>query len=86
MFNPYSELQVLYFTLCISYQLPFSVVLLRRLQLSLYLLDMLFMNVVRLSLKHGSKGIRVDGAVELPIRVGMTQSNLDKGHDLLMEV
>ncbi|KAF8855369.1 subtilisin-like protein [Acephala macrosclerotiorum] len=29
---------------------------------------------------------RVDGTAELPIRIGMTQSNLDKGHDLLMEV
>ncbi|KAH7354976.1 putative alkaline serine protease AorO [Rhexocercosporidium sp. MPI-PUGE-AT-0058] len=29
---------------------------------------------------------RVDADVELPVRIGMTQSNLDKGHDLLMEV
>ncbi|KAL5329892.1 hypothetical protein ACEPPN_003412 [Leptodophora sp. 'Broadleaf-Isolate-01'] len=29
---------------------------------------------------------RVDANVELPVRIGMTQSNLDKGHDLLMEV
>lgn len=29
---------------------------------------------------------RVDAATELPVRIGMTQSNLDKGHDLLMEV
>lgn len=29
---------------------------------------------------------RIDGAIELPIRIGMTQSNLDKGHDLLLEV
>ncbi|KUJ16192.1 subtilisin-like protein [Mollisia scopiformis] len=29
---------------------------------------------------------RIDGAAILPIRIGMTQSNLDKGHDLLMEV
>jgi tripeptidyl-peptidase I len=27
----------------------------------------------------------LDGAAELPVRIGMTQSNLDKGHDLLME-
>jgi tripeptidyl-peptidase-1 len=25
---------------------------------------------------------RLDGAAELPVRIGMTQSNLDKGHDL----
>ncbi|RDW69349.1 subtilisin-like protein [Coleophoma cylindrospora] len=29
---------------------------------------------------------RVDGSFILPVRIGMTQSNLDKGHDLLMEV
>lgn len=29
---------------------------------------------------------RLDATVELPVRIGMTQSNLDKGHDLLMEV
>jgi tripeptidyl-peptidase-1 len=29
---------------------------------------------------------RVDGSASLPVRIGMTQSNLDKGHDLLMEV
>lgn len=29
---------------------------------------------------------RVDGSAALPVRIGMTQSNLDKGHDLLMEV
>jgi tripeptidyl-peptidase-1 len=29
---------------------------------------------------------RVEAAAELPVRIGMTQSNLDKGHDLLMEV
>jgi len=29
---------------------------------------------------------RLDAALELPVRIGMTQSNLDKGHDLLMEV
>jgi tripeptidyl-peptidase-1 len=29
---------------------------------------------------------RLDGAAQLPVRIGMTQSNLDKGHDLLMEV
>lgn len=32
------------------------------------------------------KRSRVDAAVELPVRIGMTQSNLAKGHDLLMEV
>jgi tripeptidyl-peptidase-1 len=29
---------------------------------------------------------RLAATVELPVRIGMTQSNLDKGHDLLMEV
>lgn len=29
---------------------------------------------------------RVHSDVKLPIRIGMTQTNLDKGHDLLMEV
>ncbi len=29
---------------------------------------------------------RLDTTVELPVRIGLTQSNLDKGHDLLMEV
>jgi tripeptidyl-peptidase-1 len=29
---------------------------------------------------------RVDARAELPVRIGMTQSNLDKGRDLLMEV
>lgn len=29
---------------------------------------------------------RLDATVELPVRIGMTQSNLDRGHDLLMEV
>ncbi|KAK0119805.1 Tripeptidyl-peptidase sed1 [Cadophora gregata] len=32
------------------------------------------------------KRSRVDANVELPVRIGMTQSNLDKGHDLLMDV
>lgn len=29
---------------------------------------------------------RVEASAELPVRIGMTQSNLEKGHDLLMEV
>lgn len=29
---------------------------------------------------------RLDAGIELPVRIGMTQSNLDKGHELLMEV
>lgn len=32
------------------------------------------------------KGDRVHGDVKLPVRIGLTQSNLDKGHDLLMSV
>jgi len=38
---------------------------------------------------HGKdwvKGDKVDGAAILPIRIGLTQTNLDDGHDLLMEV
>lgn len=27
---------------------------------------------------------RLDGSTLLPVRIGLTQSNLDKGHDLLM--
>lgn len=29
---------------------------------------------------------RLDARAKLPVRIGMTQRNLDKGHDLLMEV
>lgn len=29
---------------------------------------------------------RVDAAAKLPVRIGMTQSNLENGHDLLMDV
>ena len=29
---------------------------------------------------------RVHPDAEIPVRIGMTQSNLDRGHDLLMEV
>ena len=29
---------------------------------------------------------RLDARAELPVRIGMTQRNLDTGHDLLMEV
>lgn len=29
---------------------------------------------------------RLEPSAELPVRIGMTQRNLDKGHDLLMEV
>ncbi|TVY83605.1 Tripeptidyl-peptidase sed1 [Lachnellula suecica] len=36
--------------------------------------------------KAWAKRDRVDGSALLPVRIGMTQSNLDKGHDLLMEV
>jgi tripeptidyl-peptidase-1 len=28
----------------------------------------------------------VNGGIKLPMRIGLTQTNLDKGHDLLMEV
>jgi tripeptidyl-peptidase-1 len=36
--------------------------------------------------KSWIKRDRIDANVELPVRIGMTQSNLDKGHELLMEV
>jgi tripeptidyl-peptidase-1 len=29
---------------------------------------------------------RLDARAELPVRIGMTQRNLDRGHDMLMEV
>jgi len=32
------------------------------------------------------KVARIEGTAILPMRIGLTQSNLDKGHDLLMEV
>lgn len=36
--------------------------------------------------KSWIKRDRLDGNAKLPVRIGMKQSNLDKGHDLLMEV
>ena len=36
--------------------------------------------------KSWTKRNRVYGGVKLPMRIGLTQSNLDRGHDLLMEV
>jgi tripeptidyl-peptidase-1 len=32
------------------------------------------------------KVARIESSAILPMRIGLTQSNLDKGHDLLMEV
>lgn len=32
------------------------------------------------------KGARIESSAILPMRVGLTQSNLENGHDLLMEV
>ena len=32
------------------------------------------------------KRSKVSPEIKLPMRVGLTQSNLDRGHDLLMEV
>lgn len=32
------------------------------------------------------KGDRVHEDVKLPVRIGLTQSNLDKGHDTLMDM
>lgn len=33
-----------------------------------------------------TEGKRLDGSTMLPMRIGLTQSNLDYGHDLLMEM
>lgn len=32
------------------------------------------------------EGKKLDGNVSLPVRIGLTQSNLDYGHDLLMDL
>jgi tripeptidyl-peptidase-1 len=32
------------------------------------------------------EGKRLDGSTSLPVRIGLTQPNLDYGHDLLMEM
>lgn len=32
------------------------------------------------------KSKKLDGSTTLPVRIGLTQSNLDRGHDLLMEM
>ncbi len=36
--------------------------------------------------KAWQKRSRVEGTTRLPMRIGLTQGNLHKGHDLLMEV
>lgn len=36
--------------------------------------------------KAWTKHAPVDAAAELPVRIGLTQRNLDQGYDLLMEV
>jgi len=36
--------------------------------------------------KSWIKRDRLDADAELPVRIGMTQSNLERGHELLMEV
>lgn len=33
-----------------------------------------------------TEGKRLDGLTSLPVRIGLTQSNLDYGHDLLTEM
>ncbi|KAJ5666609.1 hypothetical protein N7462_011018 [Penicillium macrosclerotiorum] len=35
---------------------------------------------------YWAEGKRLDGSTTLPVRVGLTQSNLNHGHDLLMEI
>ena len=37
-------------------------------------------------LSNWVKVARIESSAILPMRIGLTQSNLDKGHDLLMEV
>jgi tripeptidyl-peptidase-1 len=32
------------------------------------------------------KGARIEASAVLPMRIGLAQNNLEKGHDLLMEV
>lgn len=32
------------------------------------------------------EGKRLDGSTSLPVRIGLTQNNLDAGHDMLMEM
>lgn len=32
------------------------------------------------------EGKKLDGKVSLPVRIGLTQSNLDYGHELLMDL
>jgi len=32
------------------------------------------------------KGARIEGSAVLPMRIGLTQTNLEKGYDYLMEV
>ncbi len=32
------------------------------------------------------KGARIEASAVLPMRIGLTQTNLEKGHDYLMEV
>ena len=33
-----------------------------------------------------NEGKRLDGSTSLPVRIGLTQSNLNRGHDLLMDM
>lgn len=35
---------------------------------------------------YWTEGKRLDGSTPLPVRIGLTQPNLDYGHDLLMEM
>lgn len=32
------------------------------------------------------QGLKPDGSIILPVRIGLTESNLQRGHDILMEV
>lgn len=36
--------------------------------------------------KAWTEGQKLDGNVSLPVRIGLTQSNLDYGHELLMNL
>lgn len=36
--------------------------------------------------RHWIEGRRLDKKTTLPVRIGLTQTNLDQGHDFLMDV
>lgn len=36
--------------------------------------------------EYWTEGKRLDGSASLPVRIGLAQSNLDYGHDVLMDM